>query len=347
MFASPYLRDFVTVQNGHCNGRSSYQELTQGRVTITGKDREGKEFCRVVEVRDSEIVDNILRAGGKVVHRVRYGEFESRLSSAGREVTRFHKASAKGRHGKSNRYEKLFGHDGCCHSWYKRGRLVRQKFYYDNGVLAYDWDTSSKPVVIRNVNGSERFRVTGDIDGSKRWTGDSVFNREMEDWFRRSTPFSVEERGKVIFSGQYEHGQRVGKWVLPLRILGAYEGLEHYYVHGVAIPKKLYDTPAEKLNPRKLLKISNAQLRMAMLAKANFTAERLSEIGTVVHKHKAMRLFDVKGLDTRILRVQCPSTKSFYFIHVPKDSTKCEEARQWTFHVNAGVAAPIKFDQET
>ena len=26
----------------------------------------------------------------------------------------------------------------------------------------------------------------------------------------------------------------------------------------------------------------------------------------------SMRLFDVKGLETRILRVQCPSTKSLY-----------------------------------
>ena len=52
-------------------------------------------------------------------------------------------------------------------------------------------------------------------------------------------------------------------------------------------------------------------------------------------------------LDTRILRVTCPSTQSRYYINVPKDSAKCEEARQWTFHVGAGVTGNIKFEQET
>lgn len=161
----------------------------------------------------------------------------------------------------------------------------------------------------------------------------------MHRWFRPSAPFSVTSPDRVIFSGLIENHQRVGKWIL--------NGHEHYYEHGVAIPKQLFETPPDQLDPKQLLKISNAQLRMAMLAKANFKADRLAKIGRIIHRHGSMRLFDIPGLDTRILRVQCPSTKSYYFIRVPRDSQRCEEARQWTFHVNAGVRKPIQFAQET
>ena len=339
MYGFSYLRDFTVVSNGRCNGRSSHQNLRHGRVTITGRDRNDQPISRVVQVVDGEIVDNRLRVNGKLVHHIAYGQFESTLSDAGRNVVRFRKGTGTGRHGKSRRYEDLFGHPGCCHSWYKNGRLVRQKFLYANGVTAYDWRPSAKPREIRAPNGELLYRVSGTIDSRRQWPGDSVFNRPMEEWFLHSRPFMVEAGGKTIFAGQYAHRQRVGRWVL--------DGQEHYYEHGVAIPKKLFETTPEKLDPWKLLRIPNAQLRMAMLAKADFSAQRLSQVGRVVHKDKAMRLFDVPGLETRILQVQCNSTKSFYFIHVPKDSRKCEEARQWTFHVRAGVSQPIHFNQET
>jgi hypothetical protein len=333
------MYDCVVVSNGRCDGRSSHQTLVNGRVTITGKDEEDKTFARVIEVEAGEIMDNRLRVDGRLVHRVLYGKFETTLTPAGREITRFRKDTLTGRHGKSRSYEELFGHAGCCHSWFKQGRLVRQKIIYTNGVLAYDWRGNSKPCAIRNPDGASRYRITGAVNGRKQWAGSSVFSRRMDGWFLETHPFSVEGNGRVIFAGQYDHGQRVGKWVL--------DGKDHYYEHGVAIPKKLFETPPEKLDPSKLLRIDNAQLRMAMLAKANFDAERLAKIGRVVHRDGAMRLFDIPNLDTRILRVQCPSTKSFYFIRVPKDSIRCETARQWTFHVHAGVAAPIKFTKET
>lgn len=336
-----YPHDYVTVVNGRCNGRSSHQQMHAGRVTVNGTDPEGVQFRRILEIVDGEIMDNRLIVGGKLIHRVAYGKFESILTAKGRAVTRFHKGSGKGRHGKSRHRIELFGHEGWCHSWYKQGRLTRQKTYFDNGALAYDW-TGRKVVDVRRPDGHLEYRLHGEIDAAQQWSGLSVFSREMAAWFRQSAPFSVENgKGKVIFAGQHENRQRVGKWILA--------GKEHFYEHGVAIPKRLFETPPDQLDPLKLLKISNAQLRMAMLAKAKFDGERLAQCGHVVHRQGAMRLIDVPGLDTRILRVQCPSTKSFYYIHVPHDSTDCEQARQWTFHVGAGVRVrgAIRFAVET
>jgi hypothetical protein len=332
-------KGYVAIQNGRSNGRSCYQDLMTGRITISGVDAAGKKIRRVIECVGGEIMDNKFTVDGRLAHRIAYGKFETTLTPAGREITRFNKKRGTGKHGKSRRYESLFGQSGVCHSWYKLGRLVRQKFIYNNGKLAYDWRGGRKPCEIRDHDGNPMYLVTGAVDGSKHWSGTSVFNRTTDDWFLHSEPFSVEKYGKVIFAGQYENRQRVGRWVL--------DGKEHFYEHGVAIPKKLFETPPNKLDPRKLLNIPNAQLRMAMLSKAQFSAKRLSEFGSIVHRQGSMRLYDVPGMDTRILRVTCPSTRSQYHIRVPKDSRKCEEARQWTFHVGAGVTGSIKFDQET
>jgi len=356
MYETPFP-NYATVSNGRSNGRSSHQVLKAGRVTIAGTDGT-TQFRRILEIVDGEIVDNRLVVHGKVIHRVCYGKFETTHTDHGRATTRFRKGSGKGLHGKSRQRLILFSNPGWCHSWYKQGRLVRQKMHFDNGVMAYDW-SGHKTVDIRRPDGSLEFRLHGEIDASKQWNSRSVFDREMPDWFKRSAPFSVENAaGQVIYAGQHENGQRVGRWVLPSSSLmdvlghraddhGDRPGEEHFYERGVAIPKALFETPRDKLDPVKLLKIANAQLRMAMLAKAKFDGERLAQCGVEVHRQGAMRLIDVPGLDTRILRVQCPSTKSFYYIHVPHDSVQCEQARQWTFHVGAGVQGAIKFAVET
>lgn len=332
-------RGFVAVSSGISNGRSLHQELTKGRVTITGVDCKGRKFKRTAIITDGEVADNRHHIDGKLVHRISYGQFESNLTKSGREVTRFNPNTGTGKHGKSHKFEKFLNEPGCCHSWYKLGRLVRQKFIFRNGKLSYDWKGRSAPLEIRNHHGVTVYRITGMVDGSQFWGGDCLFSRSMDNWFRSNVPFTVEKFGKLWLAGKVENRQRVGKWVV--------DGKEVFYEHGVAIPRKLYETPPDKLDPRKLLNLPNAQLRMALLGKAQFSGKRLAELGRVVHRQGNMRLFDVPGLDNRILQVTCPSTKSLYFIKVPADSEKCEQARQWTFHVGAGVSAPIKFAQET
>lgn len=90
-------RDYTVVSNGRSNGRSSYQSLVRGRVTITGKDAEGKKFSRVIEIVDGEIMDNKLVVEGKTKHHIVYGKFETEVTPAGRDVYRFYKGG-RGRH---------------------------------------------------------------------------------------------------------------------------------------------------------------------------------------------------------------------------------------------------------
>ena len=341
-------RGYVAIQNGTANGRSLYETLKHGRITISGRGSSGKAFQRVVQVVDGEIMDMRLREGGRLVHHIAYGKFETLQTPAGREVTRFAKGTGKGKHGKSVRFARVFGTPGTVHSWFKHGRLVRQKFVYANGRLAYDWQGRGKVCVIRAPGGGDLYRVLGRVDGREMWNGKSVFGEAMEHWFLHSAPFKVElrQRGawKEWFAGQYVRGQKQGRWVEGGRV--------RHYEHGVVIPpgyRKMLTLPKDQLDPVKVLKIANAQLRMAMLAKVG--TDRLAKQGRLIHKQGAMRLWAVKGMDERILRVQCPSTKSFYYIRVPHDSDNCERARQWTFHVGAGVfsvrGGKIKFAQET
>jgi len=330
-------RGITVISSGKSNGRSVYDALMDGKITITGSNEKGRTFKRVAVIKDGEVWDNKLAVDGKPVHHIVYGQFEKNYQN-GREVINFRKGTGRGRHGKARRNEKLFGHDGVCHSLYKQGRLVRQKFIYDNGKTAYDYNAFGKVCVVKDYAGNIYYEIKGIMDGRRgNYGGHSVLGRAMEYWFNANYPFEVKRHGRVIYAGQIENNQRTGKWIV--------NGKAFYYEHGVAIPKKLYDTPPEQLDPVKILKIENAQLRMALCAKIG--AEKIAAAGTVIHKDKEMRLYRIKGADVNVLRVKCPSTGSLYFLRVPKDTRKCEEARQWTFGVGEGFNEPIKFAMET
>lgn len=335
-----YGTGITQVTSGKSNGRSIYQPLMKGRITITGEDGEGKSFQRIVEVLGGEVWDNILKVDGKTVHRIAYGQFEKVKGPEGRELVSFKKGTGKGKHGKAYRDEKLFGHAGRCHSWYKNGRLIRQKFIYDNRRVAYNYNAYRQECIIKDPDGAILYEVKGALRGglNNTWNGcHSVFAHDMREWFIDSKPFEVKKKGKVFYAGEWNHFQKVGRWVENGKVVN--------YVNGVAIPWKLFVTPSEKLDPAKLLRIDNAQLRMAMMDRVS--GEQIAKAGKVVHKDGDMRLYDIQKLDVRILRVRCNTTKVFYYLKVPKDATKCEEARQWTFGVGQDFREPIKFAVET
>jgi len=331
--------DWIRVVSGKSASRSTDDQLKDGTVRIVGTDPKGRRFERLTRFRDSEICGTCLKIDGRVVHHIVYGQFESWLTKKGREVTHFRKGTGKGLHGLSRRWEKLFHHDGVCNSWYKRGRLVRQRFIYANGRLAYDWNGFAKACQIRGHLGELLYEIKGALDGrSNCYFGCfSVFDRAMTEWFLQSAPFEVKKCGKVVFAGQWDNRQKVGEWVEG--------GKKVCYERGVAIPVKLFRTPPDKLDPVKILKLQNAQLRMALCAKIG--PDRIAKCGRVIHKDGDMRLIAIKGYDVQILRVRCPSTKQFYFLRVPRDAEKCEEARQWTFGVGDDIPKAIAFEKET
>lgn len=334
-----YYRGLTTISSGKSNGRSIYDMLVEGKIKISGVDGKGRSFERTAVIRNGEVLENKLKRNNKLVHHIAYGKFE-KIPGNGREIVRFKEGTGKGRHGKSRRYEKLFGHPGVCHSWYKNGRLVRQKFIYDNKKLAYDYNAFRNECVVKDHKGKVLYEIKGALSARESaYTGchSVLASTDMRNWFNTAKPFEVKKDGKVFYAGEMQNHQRVGEWVE--------NGKRVFYVNGVAIPKRLYETPPEKLDPAKIINLPNAQLRMAMMEKIG--PDRIAEIGRVVHKDKAMRLYDIKNYDVRILRVQCPTTKAYYYLKVPKDAAKCEEARQWTFGVGNGFNEPIKFAKET
>jgi len=320
---------YVAVSNGKSNGRSFYDQLMEGKIVI-----QSPEFKRIVYVKDGQIIDSKLIVNGRRKYHIVYGEFEK----DGGNIVRFCKGSGKGKHGKSRTYEELFGRKGVCHGWYHNGRLNRQKFVYLNGRVAYDYHYHAKECVVKDPKGRVLFNLKGMLDCRRMWNGTVIFNKEkMVEWFLTICPFEVWKDGKLILAGQYDGRHRTGRWVE--------NGKVAYYEKGVPLPKKLYETPPEKLNVKDILALSNAQSRMALLSK--LPPGRIAEAGRVVHKQGDMRLYDIDGYEARILRVKCPSTGSFYYLNVPHDSAHCEQARQWTFHVGDDFHKPIRFVKET
>ena len=336
-------QDWISVRGGS-GGASFQQSFADGRVTMSGTDFHGIKFKHQVLYENGRIADRKYIEDGKVKAHLVYGSYEKDEKG---NIVRFKKGTKKSKHGKARTFENLFGKPGVCHSWYSSGRLVKQTFVYDNGVRAYLWDlksgTKDKPTVVRDYYGKSIVEIKGRLKSASNnaFEGShSVLSGDMKSWFAGGYPFEVKKDGKVIFAGKEENRQRVGKWIE--------DGVTGYYEHGVLIPEKLYNTPVEKLNPVSILKIKNAQLRMALMSK--FEPDRIAKCGRVIDTDKGkndMILYDIPNYDVRILRVRCHTTKSLYYLRVPKDSKKCEAARQWTFGVGETFNKPIKFEVET
>ncbi len=324
---------FVSVSNGRSNGRSCHEKLMEGRITISGSDGE-KGFKRILQIKDGQIIDNRLVVKDRQVFRIAYGLF----IHEGKNIIRFKKGTGTGKHGKSRTEDKLFGKKGICHGWYNNGRLVRQRFVYENGKVAYDYRSGSKVCHVKSPDGSVLYELKGILNTRRTWDGLCIFNRgKNESWLFKGHPFEIWKDGKLFIAGQYDGEQKTGKWIE--------NGKEAFYEKGYPMSKKLYETPPEKMDVRKVLRLSNAQLRMALMSR--ISVDRIAEAGNIIHQHGSMRLYDIEGFESRLLRVKCPSTGNFFFLKVPKDSTKCEEARQWTFHVGMDFDSPIKFAVET
>ena len=127
---------FVAISSGKSNGRSVYEQLIKGSIRISGVNADGVQYERILFFDEGQIQDNRLKIKGKTVHHVIYGRWERKTTPNGVEVTRFRKGTQKAKDGKSRKFITLFGKKGICHSWYKRGRLVRQKFFPTLASLA-------------------------------------------------------------------------------------------------------------------------------------------------------------------------------------------------------------------
>jgi hypothetical protein len=321
---------------------------------------------------------------GRLTTWVKFGAFESHFLSNGDRVKyRFHPNTTNTLHGKTEAVgPRLFGQKGKVTTIYSWGRIISQQFkYLETGKTAYKVHRNDRHVVVKYKNGKTAFRLyfSEKINLSEHNNGEGIFeglclkdalsditfttaklykSSSMEDTANINV---YDRRGRVCQQGEFRNRQRVGEWIL--------NGQPVYFVKGVPVVKKMWDTPPEKLNIKKVLKISNVQLRMALMDRIGYKrlAEELKH--KVIHEDKGRRnkLIQLpvkvssgtgnggKASYMRILIVTCTSTKSKYYLNVPdyiapygkrKYLNTCEAARQWTF----GVDDPndrIKFALET
>lgn len=372
------------------------------RDTWTGADtircREKDGTIQLIKTRnygvDGKMIAEYKRTrNNKILEWFRFGAFSRIYSKPGIVELRFHPKSLRTMHGISLRTDQaLFGTKGRCRTEYSHGRFVWQDFRYKNHKLAYSFRHTDKKVTIKYPNGNIAAVIECPVKGfstrsgdpDRRYSGDDTATcyqghiyfqidgkpeRDIDGRFseKRSADFSKDGNskfiiynttGKVKHLGEYHNRQRTGQWII--------NGVSSFFIHGVAVSKKLWNTPPEKLSIRKVLKLKNAQLRAILLARIG--PERISKqykYKTIHQTKDGMKLMEFpillddgnggRNSKLRILQVTCPSTKTKYYLNVPDfvwDGGKrtkldtCEAARQWTF----GVDDPrkrIKFAVET
>jgi len=335
----------VSISNGKANGKSFGINATDGKVVVTTKHSKN-----IITFIGGDINTEKCYQKGILTYSVEYGKFEKDAD----QHLRWRKGTQRGLHGKSWRKEKLFGQHGKCHSWYYQGRLIRQLFYYENGVKAYEYRTNSRGCTVYFPDKQKMIEIDG-IVNTARIDAYPIFTKEniKNDFCKGDWSVTIYRNdGAIKIQGTYKNNQQVGKWTYPDRVI--------YFERGVEIPKKLYETPIEQLNAKDIIGIENTQLRSVMLNR--MPRERIVEQlgGRIIHKavqhmageqDKPMALIriDAPGEPLVFLQVECVSTGTKYYLAVPPTSTKCNEALQWTYGVGHTLPGnqTLKFKYET
>jgi len=330
----------------------------------------------------------------RIIEWKRFGSFYRHYGKQGNKILRFHPDSLQTLHGLTDRTDKkMFGVKGTCKTRYSRGRFMSQQFRYKNRRLAFKFHHTDRQITIKYPTGKiagviscpgKGFSTRGGDpdrsyyrDGEERDThtcfqGAAYFETTKAGWKHvndsgRQLDLSKDGNcqftlynpsGRIKAKGEFKNRQKVGEWIL--------NGKHVYFINGVAVAKKLWDTPPDKLNVNTIIRLKNAQMRAALLARIG--PERLAKEckHKVIHQTKnGMKLMEFPiavddgnghtNSHMRILQVTCPSTKNKYYLNIPDfvwdggKKTKlntCEQARQWTFGVD-DPRKKIKFEVET
>ena len=125
------------------------------------------------------------------------------------------------------------------------------------------------------------------------------------------------------------------------------DGSELYSFHGTRVPAKVINHP-ETITAKQILAEENAEIRRVMIERVGM--ERfLTEAGAkCIHEHEMGDLFsiDLPGDPERVLRsvrVVDPSTGRTYFLRVPPNVKRADDAVAWTFGFDlANQYRPLK-----
>lgn len=248
----------------------------------------------------------------------------------------------------------IIGKDkGICHTDYRSGKFKSQWFNYSNGVKAYHFTRKDTELNVKYPNGKLRSEYKGSrliYDSYKAQEGLPCIEPQNSG-YNGSNDYELIEynkRGEIVNQVTTKDRQLSGKIIK--------NGIPYFYVNGLAVPEKLYNAKPDELDPRQVLRQSNAQVRAMLLKKVGLERVVKECNGKLIDADKKTgnELYDFKVKYTlegkfkgsgvheeldeddkaiRILKVVCPSTKNNYFLRIPvdEDFATCESARQGTF----------------
>jgi hypothetical protein len=235
----------------------------------------------------------------------------------------------------------------------KNSRIYREVGYYDNKVKAYDIKKGDKEIKIYDINGKLWIHIIANnkIQLSEKnifYNINKVKETDMLNIHCCEGNYFItmyDKNGKIKYQGQYNNYRRNGKWIVKYK--------EKYYVNDLEIPKKYYYARPENLDPKKILRIRNIELRTYMINKIGLEniIKKLNgkTIDILPDGSQELIALDVEGaIDDnqdkiiKILKVKDPSTGIYYCLRVPPNMTDCEKARRWTLYDDEGELNLVK-----
>jgi len=361
---------------GYYGTRNFTHDTYIEKGTIKVKEKGGYET--IIKVIDKQVVERKILKNGKFIYWLKYGEFlKERKDGTTHKIMRYKNTTGQGKDGLTIRKDfKLEGYAGTCYTFFCNGRLLWQKFVYPNKRVGYYARHNANQVIGVRPDKTALFVIEGiklnfkgNGEGEPFIYNSNQYNYNNTKWNLSQTECSYsfyDKRGRIKDKGNFVNNQRVGEWIERYR--------KYFFINGVKVNKKLFNSPPESIDPQKVLNEPNAQARSMLLKKIGL--ERVVEKckGKMIHEDKKRenRLYDfpIKNrLDhyhfqneyateeedrydnnhIRILQVTCTTTKGKYFLRVPAlpKWNKCELARQGTFNGFDPDAKPINFERET
>jgi hypothetical protein len=349
-------------------GRNFYQDVKEGVISVVHRFH-NEQVKKMEWTVESGIVTGYTTwysHGKKVV--IKYGEFAKEYQDNGLvSTTRFKKGSNRARlfSGEYKRVKtKLGKYEGTLIQKCYGGSMRAERFVYKGGKIAYKIYSRQKAGQVIRPNGKVWFKWTGILDFAykgrilcgedteNKWVKNKYktlhiptakFMSKNEDilhLFRNNVASNIEvavydSKGRLYTGGKTENRQKVGKWLEHSKIL--------YYIQGVAVSKKLYETPPEKLDVKEVMALESVQLKTSLLTKIGYTRVFKELKAEKIEKTEEGELYQIPqprvDKDNRpigdqvmkLLKVKCPSTSAEYVLRVPPQLIDVTSARQWTF----------------
>lgn len=128
----------------------------------------------------------------------------------------------------------------------------------------------------------------------------------------------------------------------------AIDGWSEYFWHGVLVDERTVMRPHE-LTATAALEERNAEVRRVMIERIGHErfireskAERLHrDTDGAGQKRELLRVPIPDDEPMVVVHVTCPSTGHEYFLRVPPDTKRCDEAVAWTFGMSISEYAPV------